>query len=412
VTVSLGINPGTNLIHASGSAGNPILELVDHNTPALLPPIVNPGPKSVSAMTYDDGIGKVFAADLANNLSLIDPVTGTQQIVGTPGALPTNVKALALVPGAHELIAGLITEGNLYSINPVTAAPTLLGMLTIPKDEVVDLSGMAVDPTSGQIFGIAQLLLEDVNDRALVIVDPFGLTVTIVGFMGDKYSGLAFRPDGSLLAVSGDGSQIPESLFTVDKKSGIPTLLLPLGNGDSGESIATIPAQLHGTVTKNTIGGIATFDDLFVTAPAAGYSLHATATGLGPADGRPFAGTAPDLSGVVQFTSSGQTVSEGVGTVTVTLTLDPPQQHEVVAWFFVNGTATGAGLPHADTDLKTFVDTPLTFAPGQTTANIVFHVIDDPNPEPTETVIITIKRVALGQVGAQSVHTVSILDND
>ena len=135
ITLSLGANPGTNLIHASGSVGNPVLELVDHQTPALLPPVVNPGPKSVSAMIYEPNVGKIFAADLSNSLSLIDPQSGSQLFLGATGALPTAVKALVFGPVHHALLAGLITEGNLYVVDPMTGVASLLGLSRSPATE-------------------------------------------------------------------------------------------------------------------------------------------------------------------------------------------------------------------------------------------------------------------------------------
>jgi hypothetical protein len=412
ITLSLGANPGTNLIHASGSVGNPVLELVDHQTPALLPPVVNPGPKSVSAMIYEPNVGKIFAADLSNSLSLIDPQSGSQQFLGATGALPTAVKALVFGPVHHALLAGLITEGNLYVVDPMTGVASLLGLLTIPGDGVLNVSGLAVDPTTQQIFAISQLGSVGPDNRALITIDESTLAAHVIGLMGDRFSGLAFRPDGSLIAVSGDGGANAEKLFTVDKQTGATSVLFALGNGDSGETIAMIPAQLRGTLTKNTSAGLASFGDLRVTAPAGGYTLRASAPGLEGAESRLFGAAAPDLSGIVAFGSASQTVSESVGTVTVPLTLSQAQSHDVVAWINVTGSALGPGFPGADTDLPGFIDIPITIPAGQLGTNITFHVIDDSTHENAETVILTLKRIALGTLGSAIVHTVTIQDND
>lgn len=412
VAVSLGSNPGANLLHASGSTGNPVLELVDATTPALLPPVTLAPPKQIAAMTYRPELGLVAAADLSDRLSLIDPATGSQLFLTGPGALPSSVKGLATEPASGALLAGLITAGTLWSLDLGGAPPSLLGPLTTANDLVLNLSGLATDPETGSIFGVAQLANASPDNRALMRVDPGSMRAGFVGFTGDRPAGLAFLPSGTLVAVTGDGGLAPEQLFRVDPATGAMTPLLPLGNGDSGEAIAAVPAQLRGTLVADLSSGSAIFGDLRVTAPAEGYTLRASAAGLGAAEGRPFAATAPDLSGIVQFASAAQSASEGAGTVAIALVVSPPQLHEVVAWVRLTGTATGAPFPGADYDLTSFVDVPVTIPAGSAQASLVLHLVDDAVHEPNETVIATLQRAALAQPGAAAVHTLTILDND
>ena len=273
------------------------------------------------------------------------------------------------------------------------------------------MSGLAVDPTTQQIFAISQLGSVGPDNRALITIDAVDARGARDRTHGDRFSGLAFRPDGSLIAVSGDGGANAEKLFTVDKQTGATSVLFALGNGDSGETIAMIPAQPANRSPRILRRGLRA--SATCGSPPRGR-LHAPrerprARG---AESRLFGAAAPDLSGIVAFGSASQTVSESVGTVTVPLTLSQAQSHDVVAWINVTGSALGPGFPGADTDLPGFIDIPITIPAGQLGTNITFHVIDDSTHENAETVILTLKRIALGTLGSAIVHTVTIQDND
>jgi len=53
----------------------------------------------------------------------------------------------------------------------------------------------------------------------------------------DRFSSLAFLPDGTLYGVTGAGATIPKRLYTFDKITGVPTLVGALGHGADGEVI-------------------------------------------------------------------------------------------------------------------------------------------------------------------------------
>ena len=73
VTVELGANPGSMIFHAHGELPG-ALDLVDHVTPEVLPPLTGTPAEEVTALTYDAGSGLVLAADRTNQqLYTIDP---------------------------------------------------------------------------------------------------------------------------------------------------------------------------------------------------------------------------------------------------------------------------------------------------------------------------------------------------
>lgn len=108
---------------------------------------------------------------------------------------------------------------------------------------------------------------------------------------------------------------------------------------------------------------------------------------------------------IVNFTSSAQAVDEGVGTVTVTATLNVPSGLNVTAPFMVGGTATG-GLDH---DL---VDGAIVITAGSLTGSTTFTVADDALDEINETVVLLLETPTNATLGPNNRHTVTIGDDD
>ena len=167
---------------------------------------------------------------------------------------------------------------------------TTLGPLTISGDVVDWCTGLALDPTSGTVYAVAVLGSNTGLERTLTLLDATALTLTSVAVLSeDGVAGITFLPDGTLIAVTGDGATNPEELWSVDRATGVMTLIMPLGNGANGEAITAVPAQLTGTLTVAAVGGVASFSDLQINAPGTGYTLTASASGLSGATSAGFA---------------------------------------------------------------------------------------------------------------------------
>lgn len=116
---------------------------------------------------------------------------------------------------------------------------------------------------------------------------------------------------------------------------------------------------------------------------------------------------------VLEFASSAQTVAEDAGNVQVTVTLSTALQTRLSVAIQVAGTAI-AGTK-GDFTLSAL---PLIFDVGETSKTISIQVRDDSQeePSPTETVILTLANTLPGaqtvQLGGQSIHTLTITDND
>lgn len=289
VSVALGSNPGTMILHASGvTAGDRFFQLVDPITFTLLPPLPNSQSGEVSGMVYDPGSGDVLGIIELTLLSRIDPNTGLETPVANLDV--PELRALAFEAGPGRLLTVGPFSDELFELDASTATTTLLGQVTLAGDSIIGMNGLATDPSDGGVYAVAQLR-GNANRRVrnLIRIDVGALTATIIGTLSeDGVAGLTFLPNGDLIAVTGDGATNPESLWSADKTTAAMTLIVAMGLGDDGEAIASVPARLGGSLTVAANSGIASFDDLQVDAPGDGYTLVFTATGLQSTTSAPF----------------------------------------------------------------------------------------------------------------------------
>jgi L-serine deaminase len=104
------------------------------------------------------------------------------------------------------------------------------------------------------------------------------------------------------------------------------------------------------------------------------------------------------------------TSSSGLESVTpanlaVVLSASSPQTI-TVNYAVTGGTATGGGVDY------TLAAGTLTFAPGVTTQNIAITIVDDTLDEANETIQVTLSGPVNATLGANTVHTYTITDND
>lgn len=108
-----------------------------------------------------------------------------------------------------------------------------------------------------------------------------------------------------------------------------------------------------------------------------------------------------------QFSSPASAGSEGTTFVSIPVSLMSASPHEVrVRYRVTGGTASKRGVDYT-LSAKTLV-----FAPGQTSANVTFSVVDDDRDESDETVLITLYDPTHASLGEFPVHTYTISDND
>ncbi len=289
ITAGLGANPGTLLLHASGlTPGNRIVQLIDPVSFDVIPPLPNAPAGEVVGMVFDPATAQVLAIIDLLRLTVIDPATGMESPIDTLDV--PELRALAVEAGTGRLLTAGPFSAELFALDATTATTQLLGALTLAGDSITGINALATDPGDGTLYGIVQTL-GNANRRIrnLVTIDAATLTATNIGTLSENgVADLAFLPNGDLLAVTGDGAPNPETLWRVDKATATMTAIVALGLGDDGETIATIPAVLLGTVTVPAVDGLARFADLRIETPASGYTLVFSAPGVPPVTSDPF----------------------------------------------------------------------------------------------------------------------------
>jgi hypothetical protein len=114
-----------------------------------------------------------------------------------------------------------------------------------------------------------------------------------------------------------------------------------------------------------------------------------------------------DPEPTLYFTSSGQTVDEDAGTVTITAQLNVMSGKDITVPFIVFGSATaGAGNDYNITP------SPLIILAGATSIDILVDVLDDDTIELDEDVVVTLDTPTNAVLSSPTTHTVLIKDNE
>jgi len=95
-----------------------------------------------------------------------------------------------------EAVGGAFVAGNLYSVDPATAAAKLIGPIRL-GETAVGITAVATHPRTGVFYGITAGLSPAVP-RSLVTVDLDSARATLVAPISMRGSDLAFGPDGTL----------------------------------------------------------------------------------------------------------------------------------------------------------------------------------------------------------------------
>src|SRR5258706_14506439 len=108
--------------------------------------------------------------------------------------------------GVHTLYAARVRSGlaldapiagNLYAVNLANGTATLVGAIRLPGSKPIGVTGMAVHPTTGILYGITSEQSPN-HPRSLVIIDQTSGAATLVGDLGMVGSDIPFDPAGTL----------------------------------------------------------------------------------------------------------------------------------------------------------------------------------------------------------------------
>lgn len=162
--------------------------------------------------------------------------------------VPVALSLLLSLPGliaqssvGDRLFTVSPADGMLRQVDPLTGATLSATQLTTSSGSVTACNGLALDPLSGQLYALVRTTG---SGRQLATVDPATGVATSLGTTSDAFASIAFRIDGTLFGVTGDGANVPETLYTIDRNTAVSTQVMALGNGTDGEAIAFDPLDL------------------------------------------------------------------------------------------------------------------------------------------------------------------------
>jgi hypothetical protein len=171
---------------------------------------------------------------------------------------------------------GTPADNQIYEINTANADISNMHRVTLAGFTVNNSLALAANPLNGTLYAVIGV---SGGGRRLITVDPTTGIGTDRGSLNHSFSSLAFKADGTLIGVTGDGDAgNPETLFSINTGNATTTLMFALGNGADGETIAMHPNNL---LYHSSGNGTALFESVDL--------VSQSVTALGSASGEAFA---------------------------------------------------------------------------------------------------------------------------
>ena len=185
--------------------------------------------------------------------------------------------AAPLLAGGDELFTVSPADGFLRVVDPLSGSTLRSTQIVTSTGPVVSgCNGLAVHPATGQLWALVRTIG---STRRLATIDPVTAVATVIGATADSFAGIAFRSDGVLFGVTGDGAVVPETLYQLDLNTAAATLVAALGNGNDGEAIAFDP--LDGFLYHASGLGLPNVDEVFERVdPATGATAAVALAGF------------------------------------------------------------------------------------------------------------------------------------
>lgn len=199
------------------------------NPAAPASPLATLGGDFIRGLDLTDGLNGYYvsmASNTGGETGLFRLADGQSSKIGDVPFETTALGDLTLTPNADALYAALNPPGascSLYGVS-LTGQFDAIGPITLAGEGSTDISGLAMDPVDGTLYGL------DNRSDSLVRIDPAtgeaekvgtGLGI-LAGFAG----GLDFAPDGSMLYATTHGGRV----YSIDVATGL-----------AGESLGTLP---------------------------------------------------------------------------------------------------------------------------------------------------------------------------
>lgn len=142
--------------------------------------------------------------------------------------------------------------GNLYLVDPATAAYKLIAPIRVAGTMPIGVTGLAIHPRTGVLYGITALVSPN-YPRSLVTIDPASGEAVAIGNLGAAGSDIGFNAAGTLFVWLRETQQ----LGTVDLRTGIAT---PRGAVGSPGTTGGLGVDPRGQVYVAATGATGTLD--------------------------------------------------------------------------------------------------------------------------------------------------------
>jgi hypothetical protein len=421
-TVSEGVGTATITAQLSSSSSQPVTVPFTVSGTAISPAdySISASPLTIPAGSTSGTITVTVVADAVAEPNETVVVTMGTPINAAPGATTGHTLTIAAQVPTVSFTAATqtVSEGTVATITaqlsepstqPVTVPFTVGGTATTPADYTISASPLTIPAGSTTATVTVTAATDGVAepDESVIVTlgTPTNATLGATTVHTVNIAGIA--PAVSFTAAAQTVSEGVGTATITAQLSSPSTLPVTVPFTLSGTAASpadytisasplTIPAgSTTGSVTVTVVAdGVAEPDETVIV--TLGTPTNAV-LGATPVHTLTIAAQTPAVS----FTAAAQSVSEGVGTATITAQLSSPSSQAVTVPFTVGGTATSP----AD---YTISASPLTIPAGSTTGSVTVTVVADAVAEPDETVIVTLGTPTNATLGATPVHTLTI----
>ena len=231
-------------LNPAGGSNTNVLSV--ETTPFTISSVGPAGVRSLSGLDFQPGTGTLYASSgfgAGGNLYTLNPTSSAAALVGATGF--AAVSAIAFDPGTGILYgsSGLSTDaGNaLIIINPNTGAGTFVGAYGSSGGNVIEfLDGIVIDPTSGILYAASSFGF-DGTPGDIFSIDKLTGAATLLGSLTgvtQTVAGLAFDGAGNFYASLGSGDG---SILSIDLSSFTHTILGDATAAGSASDLVVVP---------------------------------------------------------------------------------------------------------------------------------------------------------------------------
>lgn len=347
------------------------------------------------------------------------PVTMGAANTGPSVTLTQSTTTLAEADGVNTITATLSAASSQTTTVEVGIKPS--GSATIINDFTLSTTSIVI--TAGNTFGTATLTA--VSD--LIDEDNETITVEITGVANGSEDGtqevtsditdddiepvVTLSVDATLIVEAGGSSAITATLSAISSKDVTVTLAysgIASSGVDYNNTSSTSIVITAGNITASAAVGITAIQDANSESnETIIIDIEEVTNGSENGVQQQTVTITDDDTPNVAFISTSSAQTESAASANLGVGLNIVSGLTVTVDYVVTGTATGSGIDY------TLNNGTLTFNPASNFENItIASIVDDATLEANETVIVTLSNPVNANLGANTVYSYTIIDND